>query len=848
MVIDDNEAFRERMELEGEDRRWDILASDDLGEIQGWLSEHEPNIVLLDWQLPGEHRRSYARLLQNRGLTSRTLLLSSGEMDDKRRRFIEKYGLAGYRLKPLDLNKALFEKEIHPLPRRGDWEGLDTVADSLEACIDILDQDLHPRWANAKAKEQPLTFEQRLIVKWLRADLTDKGRKATHRLDWIGEQKRFLESRLFALDTGGYWLAREWRAPSDRPHDHELLDLEKSDDLQAWFQAVAELLAQRYAISRFRVYKIAPLPYVGGLEEPKGPLVMPLFQAGGGFRSSVDAWRCSGFLAVENPGVTKALAVDYEPMPEYVYDRNSRIACREIDYISTGTSQVQFPVRKADDQPVVLFALDRRLDHIETTTGFDRKVLDIATRMASDQVETLDQEQCSLMKGLVEDIGERLTARLAADEDDCDKQWQEAISTALQETFAEVGGSPEMTYEGLSQVCVKLVTAWAEDDISGRILGTTPWDGANGKTPLSTWYIALLTDEAHWQAVAGVGDAYDECRREGQQKLSEPHRTVISTEAWRAVVVQDFQAWLERTGDGPYRCIRDEQRRRMASWLAVPMQVDGKLRALMVVHSSHACYFTAFRVRLLEQTAERLLPLLAAAQRETRTRSAFTAAVMHEVKNDSHAALLLLREIEGKSAQPPNTSVLTELRHYLEGVNALGQDALDIFQLGRAERIQDRREQDKNQSHVLGELIKSMTLGWRTLYEDTELRTDLAENLARRRVKVMRALSFRRVGRVLLHNAFRHGRDWVRIGVELSRRHWCEIGCCSKTRLFGSDHCHCNRIGRCAGGHDLDGAEHCQRGAGGNQTGACRYSQGEWSQSPPGIFTSGKGRGRGPLG
>ncbi|WP_141699116.1 response regulator [Candidatus Thiosymbion oneisti] len=769
LVIDDNEIFRESIELKGKDQGWNLLASDDIDDIRHWLSDHVPDIVLFDWQLPGEHRRDYARMLQDRGLTSRTLLLSSAEIDNARRRFIERYGLAGYKLKPLDMDQ--FETEIQPLPHREGWEGLETVANRLDVCIDILDRDLNPSWSNAAAKRQPATFEQRLIIKWLRADLTAKEQKATRRLDWIGEQECFLESRLFALGTGGYWLAREWRAPSDRPHDHELLNLEKSDDLQGWFRAIAELLAQRYAISRFRVYKIAPLPCTEGLEEPKGPLVMPLFQAGGGFRPSVEVWHRSGFLATENPCVKDALVAGYKSVPEYVDDGNSHIGCKEIGYGPTGTYRVQFPVCKANDQPVALFVLDRRLDHIKETEGFDRKVVDIATRMASDEAGSLNPEQCSLMKGLVEDIGKRLmTARLNADEDLRSKNWHEAISRALQNTFAETGRSPEMVYEGLSQVCVRLMDAWKKDDISGRILGTTSWDGIDGKPPISTWYIALLTDDTHWQAVAGVGDSYDQCRREGQQGLSEPHRIAVSTAAWQAVVVQDFQSWLEQTGDGPYRCIRDEQRRRIASWLAIPMQVDGKIRALMVVHSPHTCYFTAFRVQLLEQAAKRLLPLLAAAQREIRTRSAFTAAVMHEVKNDSHAALLLLREIEEKPRQSPSTEKLTELRHYLEGLNGLGQDALDVFQLGREEKIQDRREHDQDQIHVLGKLIEGMILGWRTLYEDTRLEIDFTEDLAHRRVEVMHALSFRRVGRVLMHNAFRHGRDWVRIRVELRQQ------------------------------------------------------------------------------
>lgn len=298
-------------------------------------------------------------------------------------------------------------------------------------------------------------------------------------------------------------------------------------------------------------------------------------------------------------------------------------------------------------------------------------------------------------------------------------------------------------------------------------MGTTSWDQAQGLPPILTWCIALLSDDNRWQSVAGSGAVYDECRREGQQQLKEPHRTAAKADAWQAVVIQDFQRWLESADTSIYNCISLAQRRQIRSWLAVPMQVDGKVRALMIAHSPHAHYFSAFRVRLMEHAAKRLLPLLAAAQREIRTRSAFTAAVMYEVKNDSHAALLLLKQIVAEHAPGPPSEALTDIYHYVEGLNALGQDALDVFQLGRGERFQDPTGPERDQTVILGDLLGGMTLGWVTLYEDTRLDIDLPEPLGRRRIRIIRASSFRRVARILMHNAFRHGREWVRIAVHL---------------------------------------------------------------------------------
>jgi hypothetical protein len=470
-------------------------------------------------------------------------------------------------------------------------------------------------------------------------------------------------------------LARDWREKSDRPHDHELLNIDRSDELRDWLQAVARLLAERYAISRFRVYKAAPAPDTVSSRVLMGPLVMPLFQSGGGFATSDAAWLSTGFLANGNPAVQKALSQDYEPVPEHVTDENPYVGYREVQYGPEGTSRVLFPVHNEDGAPVALFALDRRLHHDEALGGFDWKVVQIATRMARDEAGALSGEQWSLMKVLVEDIGERLTRRLTADEDRREKEWHEAISTAMRDTFSDAGRSPEMTYEGLSQVCAQLSDAWAADKISGHVMGTTPWYQAQGIPPILTWCIALLGDDNRWQSVAGSGAVCEECRREGQQGLVEPHRTAAKTGAWQAIVIQDFQRWLENAGTSVYACLSPAQRQQIRSWLAVPTQVDGKVRALMIAHSPHAYYFSAFRVRLMEHAAKRLLPLLAAAQREIRTRSAFAAAVMHEVKHDSHAALLLLNQVMVETALKPPSQALTEVVHYVEGLNALGQAA-----------------------------------------------------------------------------------------------------------------------------------------------------------------------------
>nr|VFK07221.1 MAG: GAF domain [Candidatus Kentron sp. LPFa]VFK23956.1 MAG: GAF domain [Candidatus Kentron sp. LPFa] len=304
------------------------------------------------------------------------------------------------------------------------------------------------------------------------------------------------------------------------------------------------------------------------------------------------------------------------------------------------------------------------------------------------------------------------------------------------------------------------------------IQGTTPWSQQAEKGfPISDWYIALILDDTHWQVVAGWGNAYEIYRQQGEQMQGPAPHMVATKEAWKGVMIQDFQAWSKKTLYLSHDGAISEMGKTISSWLAVPMQVEGRIRAAMMVHSPHAHYFTAFHTRLLEDAAQRLLPLLTAALRETRTRSAFTAAVMHEVKNDSHTALMLLDLIQKSIDQGGEikgmAEYLIEIRHHLEGLNALGQDSLDIFRTGAKGNAQEWKDDERGVTTTLGNLLENATRGWRILYEDTKFESDLPEELAKCKVRILRILNFKRVLRVLLHNAFRHGQDWVHIAVEL---------------------------------------------------------------------------------
>ncbi|MBT8421278.1 MAG: hypothetical protein KJO08_10525, partial [Gammaproteobacteria bacterium] len=139
------------------------------------------------------------------------------------------------------------------------------------------------------------------------------------------------------------------------------------------------------------------------------------------------------------------------------------------------------------------------------------------------------------------------------------------------------------------------------------------------------------------------------------------------------------------------------------------------------------------------------------------------------------AAVRLLDEIEEEIETTGKIlkSSLVEIRHYMEELNYLGKDTLDIFRVADNSVNQQRteRSQDNTSSKViLGNWLDTTTLGWRTLYDDTMFEMDLPEELAQRRIEILYNLDFRRALRVLLHNAFRHGREWVRIEARLKEQ------------------------------------------------------------------------------
>ena len=226
------------------------------------------------------------------------------------------------------------------------------------------------------------------------------------------------------------------------------------------------------------------------------------------------------------------------------------------------------------------------------------------------------------------------------------------------------------------------------------------------------------------------------------------------------------------------------------------MELEGHLKALMVVHSPYRFHFTALRCSLLESAARRLLPPFASAVAESRIRGAFAAAVMHEVKNDAATAILHCERLEKEIISLPveRSAVLEELtmlRHYLEGLNELGRDFLDILRPSSDDpsRGDDdlAREIEQVQTVKIADWFENQLKPWRCLYGD--LRKIDLNNISgdgssvSGQIILCAPILLKRVFRVLLQNAFRHGEmrvliEWKVSGseaVDCAAQSWLEL-------------------------------------------------------------------------
>ena len=401
-------------------------------------------------------------------------------------------------------------------------------ANRLGPAVVVL-QEPHPGQApqivsqNESAKNRPWDRKDLRRWAWLRADL-EKLRSRypekiprAHLLDWDGEKKLPVECRLYDLGGGAFWYTRDWRADRERAIDEVFAKMDDKRHLADRFDALADYLAERWSISRLRLFEVALLPEERGSVGDQGQwvssmknaakdaqfLVVPRVQSGLGWpnkgqeannktKQPTDWWRKrftwaefevggepptedlmgsgSSWLkrAEVNPLV---LNVDLE---QYVFESMKK-PCPVSDAVDWGECKRRLLVLVSDrpatnggtqhggtngERPLAaMLAMDRRADHLLGKNRKDFSPSEEARRLLlSDGVigEEMDADVVDSMNhGALSAVRDRVGHWLADARRERARQWENGISRAIAETAGQGQGMA-----ALSQLCDALLREW----------------------------------------------------------------------------------------------------------------------------------------------------------------------------------------------------------------------------------------------------------------------------------------------------------------------------------------------------------------------------------------------------
>ena len=822
LLIDSDKEFTQAAQRYGELRGWLVEAPES---PESWeVADGRTDLVLLDYGLSDNRVSSWAARLSAEGLLDCTLLLSA-KYSPERKKFIEDWKLKGFLRKPVDLANlpTIVESSVQrnkllqsDLDQKSKFP-LDKLASQLIPAINIIDcATLESRWSNYDGKDGEdgkLSPLDRKILRLLDSELYSNPKlSSAQRFDWDAKRRQFRHTRLYRLDED-YWLTRDWRTEGESVHDADFFDFENYPNLEMRLSAVAMYMAKRHGVTRLRLYKLADLPRASfDNAKSSSPLVMPLFERGGGLVPDANTWRLSAFPVDENRSTEELLesvgGILLKSAPTTIGEEEgdkskARGKCNNVDFGPEGTTRALFAIRGNDknSQTRAILALDRRLDakYVDTLNNQDKELARVAYQIAGVFDGPLTDEELQAMKGQLDDLGTRILRWIEYDESAREREWHKRISALLQNALVEQERARYAEpFDRLSLVCAKLREDWKNPATTGRVWGLQLENklncneqdakGCDQPDPISDWYLALNLGQDQWQAVAGNGSAYDRYREHNSSiRMAAPHEESFQAESWRPQAIQDFPAWFkincsDASGDLSESCLwLRESPEKIGAWLAVPMELEGHLKALMVVHSPYRFHFTALRCSLLESAARRLLPPFASAVVESRIRGAFTAAVMHEVKNDAATAILHCERLQKEIIRLPveRSAVLEELtmlRHYLEGLNELGRDFLDVLRPSSddpsrgADDLAYEIEQVKTVK--IADWFEDQLKPWRWLYGDLR-KIDLSNISGDRssessQIILCAPILLKRVFRVLLQNAFRHGERRVLIEWKVS--------------------------------------------------------------------------------
>lgn len=485
LLIDDNVNFTKTVKIYASMQGWQVQIGHDAAKWRP--GGNKPDVVFLDFGLGSNSLgalEAWAEKLRDTELLSVTWLLSGSGGQD-RQDFVQRWGLRGYLRKPIDLSQIpklaarQDSTQTSSLPEVGASSfPLDQFAKQLAPAIDIIAlASLEVEWTN-HGEQRPLTKHDRKLLRLLEEELwsPECSGKSPQRLDWDAERESFRYTRLYPVGEH-YWLTRDWRE-GETIHDADLFDLDTMPDLKSRLQAASLYLAKRHGITRLRVYKVAELPPCAALESvPPSPLVMPLFQRGGGVEPDAQHWLQTCFLQDSNEETRKAADPAYVCTPEQVEKRVDHLGCADIVFGDAGT-RAQFPVRLHGKMRALL-AFDRRRDHLNSLNAEDKELAEVALRIAGVFDGPLTREEVKGMKGLLQDLGVRLLGWLKEDEAERKRFWQVRISDCLRVCLIEQPRARDAEpFEALSCICKQLLKEWGDPAIAGRVWGLLGEDNA----------------------------------------------------------------------------------------------------------------------------------------------------------------------------------------------------------------------------------------------------------------------------------------------------------------------------------------------------------------------------------
>lgn len=685
----------------------------------------------------------------------------------------------------------------------------DTLADELGPAITILKVEtrLIAR-ENASSGRSPLAPADWTRLFLLHAEIAAKAgdEKSAPRadfVDWDQERGSWMHMRLYKVGEW-YWLTRDWLNPG-KGEAQAMADLASQSGLDSRLDALCKLLAERWGITRMRFYEVAQLPDDSRPDKLPQLWVTPRRQYGGGFEPSADAWMREAFLYDANSNTPENLEgwsvaqVSDPPLTKNLSPEGHAqgVGCQSIRWGNAKT-RMQFLIWESPrvfDHGVAtaLLAVDRRYDHIGAGESgpLDQSAL---LMMQDGRLKDLDQDEGrTLAHALLPAAASYIRQSLEAEHLQRKEKWNDELTRLV---VTHIGGnrgaignqdSPPRrpAFASLSAIFAEMCQVWPG-----------LWGASAVEQKPTDWYIALKVGE-DWRTVSGVGGAYDafkdadllhqqwpysvgfakaesivfEGSAQDGANLEAPHRYTT--------VYQNFSSvWEEE-------CARDPELAasygdcasalgRTQSWAAVPMQVDDKTWALMVIHWAVPNAVNEKQVRLLAHAARRLLPPLLVADSEKRRREDWTGAVVHELKTD---ALALAHWIKGLGAPQSDENVLMS-KHYADGLLALALDYLTVMR-GTSDR------DEFSETHDWDAALLQTIDPWLRLYGDFTTvwlnpsdqdpeplqlpLTQASEKSSWGTQTLPHPAHFRRVLRVLMHNAFRHGLGEVQIRTRLAR-------------------------------------------------------------------------------